>query len=149
MRDNEWKEQMSGMPPDRAAPRWPMLLQQAGEPDVRIVRDQDEWNLDPELRSRKFQPDDRLIDSSGIEYRPSFAQGRNAVVRTGRRYASAEVQSIANRHLTNVGAEPGWLAEHLKEIGEGQRIRAIILYLSKLAAAADASESAADADDED
>lgn len=140
---------MNGAPPDRAAPRWPMLLQRADEPDLRIVRDQDEWNLDPDLRSRKFQPEDRLIDSSGVEYRPTLAQGRNAVVRTGRRYRSAEVQSIANRHLTNVGAEPGWLAEHLREIAEGQRIRAIILYLSKLAAAADASESAEGADDED
>ena len=119
--------------------QWPMLLQYAGEAELRVVRDQDEWDLDPELRRRPFRPEDRLIDSAGVEYRASFAEGRNRIVATGRRCTPEEVQSIANRHIAELGAEPEWLASHLREIAAGLKIKATLLYLSKLAAAADAS----------
>jgi len=138
---------MGAMTPDGAAPRleWPMLLQCAAEAELRVVRDQDEWELDPDLHARKYRPEDRLIDSAGVEYRLELSvspgRGRNAITPTGRRFGPAEVQSIAERHIAGVGAQPEWLAGHLRDIAEGLRIRATILYLSKLAAA-DASEAA-------
>jgi hypothetical protein len=132
-----------------AAPRleWPMLLHYAGEEELEVVRSQDEWEIDPELHARPYQPEDRLIDSEGVEYRLVFSgspgRGRNSLVPSGRRYDPGEVESIAARHIASVGAQPEWLAGHLRDIAEGQRIRAIILYLSKLAAA-DVSEASED-----
>ena len=136
---------MGGRTPDGTAPRleWPMLLLYAGEAEVGVVRDQDEWELDPELHARRYQPEDRLIDSAGVEYRPEFTQGRNAIVPTGRRYGPKEVESIAERHIAGAGAQPEWLGAHLRDVAESQRIRASILYLSKLAAAG-VSEAAED-----
>ena len=64
-----------------AAPQWPMLLQYAGEAELRVVRDQDEWDLDPELQRRPFRPEDRLIDSAGVEYLEALVLRR---VDTGR-----------------------------------------------------------------
>jgi hypothetical protein len=116
-----------------------MLLRVAGEAEAAIVRSQDEWRLDPDFHARKYQPDDRLIDAAGVEYRLEHSGGagrdRNAILPTGRRYDPTEVQAIAERHIGSVGAKPEWLSSHLKDIPEGQKIRAIILYLSKLAAA--------------
>lgn len=135
--------------PDGVAPRleWPMLLQQAGEAELEVVRDQDEWALDPAHHARPYQPEDRLIDSTGVEYRLEFTRssgrGQNAILPTGRRYTPKEVESIAERHIVNAGAQPEWLAGHLRDIAESQRIRATILYLAKLAAA-DVSEAAED-----
>jgi hypothetical protein len=139
---------MSGTTPGGAAPRpeWPLILQCAGEADLRVVRLQDEWEIDPELHARRYQPEDRLIDSAGVEYRLVFSgspgQGRNSILPTGRRYSPSEVESLAGRHIAGMGAQPEWLAGHLLEIAESHRIRAIILYLHKLAAAdiAEASE---------
>lgn len=127
-----------------AAPQWPMLLQYAGLAELRVVRDQDEWDLDPDLRGRPFRPEDRLIDSAGVEYRASFTEGRNRIVATGRRCTPEEVQSIANRHIAELGAEPEWLASHLREIAAGLKIKATLLYLSKLAAADASSDTAED-----
>jgi hypothetical protein len=132
-----------------AAPKleWPMLLQYAGEEELEVVRSQDEWEIDPELHARPYQPEDRLIDSEGVEYRLVFAgspgRGRNSLVPTGRRYSPGEVESLAARHIASVGAQPEWLAGHLRDIANGQRVRATILYLSKLAAA-DVSEASED-----
>jgi len=140
---------MGGRTPDGTAPRlaWPMLLLYAGEAEVGVVRDQDEWELDPELHARTYQAEDRLIDSAGVEYRLVFAgspdRGRNAIVPTGRHYSHGEVESIAERHIAGAGAQPEWLGAHLRDVAESQRIRASILYLSKLAAA-DVSEAAED-----
>lgn len=135
--------------PDGTAPRleWPMLLQCAGEAELGVVRDQDEWDLDPDHHARPYPPQDRLIDSAGVEYRLEFTgspgRGRNAILPTGRRYSPSEVESIAERHIARVGAQPEWLAGHLSDIADSQRIRATILYLSKLTAA-DVSEAADD-----
>lgn len=126
---------------------WPMLLQCAGVAELGIVRTQDEWEIDPDLYARRYQADDRLIDSAGVEYRLEFrsapGRGRNEIVATGRRYDSGEVVSLAVRHIESVGAQPEWLSGHLRDIADSQRIRAIILYLAKLAAA-DVSEAAED-----
>ena len=132
-----------------ATPRleWPMLLQYAGEEELEVVRSQDEWEIDPDLHARPYEPEDRLIDSEGVEYRLVFTcspgRGRNSLVPTGRRYSPREVESMAERHIENAGAQPEWLAGHLRGIADGQRIRATILYLSKLAAA-DVSEASED-----
>ncbi len=132
-----------------AAPRleWPMLLQYGGEEELEVVRSQDEWDLDPDLHAKPYQPEDRLIDSEGVEYRLVFAgsrgRGRNSLVPTGRRYSPGEVESVAARHIASVGGQPEWLTGHLRDIADGQRIRATILYLSKLAAA-DVSEASED-----
>lgn len=132
-----------------AAPRleWPMLLQYAGGGEFEVVRSQDEWELDPDLHARPYQPEDRLIDSEGVEYRLVFTgspgRGRNSLVPTARRYSPGEVESIAERHIESAGARPEWLSGHLRGIAAGQRIRATILYLSKLAAA-DVSEASED-----
>jgi hypothetical protein len=124
-----------------------MLLQFAGEAELRVVRDQDEWELDPDLHARTYEAEDRLIDSAGVEYRLVFTgspgRGRNSIVPTRRRYSHGEVESIAERHIKSVGAQPEWLAGHLRDIADSQRIRASILYLSKLAAA-DVSEATED-----
>lgn len=140
---------MGGRTPDSTTPRleWPMVLQYAGEAELRVVRDQDEWEIDPDLHARPYQPEDRLIDSAGVEYRLAFTgspgRGRNAILPTGRRYRPSELESIAERHIARVGAQPEWLAGHLSDIADSQRIRATILYLSKLAAA-DVSEATED-----
>ncbi len=140
---------MSGRTPDGTAPRleWPMLLLYAGEAEVRVVRDQDEWELDPELHARTYQAEDRLIDSAGVEYRLVFTgsqgRGRNELVPTGRLYSHGEVESIAERHIAGAGAQPEWLGAHLRDIPDNQRIRGTIFYLSKLAAA-DVSEASED-----
>ncbi len=140
---------MGARTPGGSAPRleWPMLLQYADEAELRVVRDQDEWELDPDLHTRQYQPEDLLIDSAGVEYRPVFTgspgRGRNALVATGRRYSPGEMESLAERHIAGVGAQPEWLRGHLRDIADGLKIRAIILYLSKLAAA-DVSEAADD-----
>ncbi len=135
--------------PEGKQPRleWPMLLQCAGEAELSVVRDQDEWDLDPAHHARAYSPEDRLIDSAGVEYRLLFSgspdRGRNAVLPTGRRLSPSEVETIAVRHMVGVGAQAEWLAGHLRDIAESQKIRAIVLYLSKLAAA-DASDAAED-----
>jgi hypothetical protein len=132
---------MSEKSPDGTQARleWPILVQTAGEAELGVVRDQDMWEIDPALHAKQYQPEDRLIDSAGVEYRLVFkgtpGRGRNALLATGRRYSSGEVASIVERHIVSVGAKPEWLAGHLRGIADGQRIRAIILYLSKLAAA--------------
>jgi hypothetical protein len=122
-----------------------MLLQCAGDAELGIVRTRDEWEIDPDLHARRYQADDRLIDSAGVEYRLEFrsgaGRGRNEIVPTGRRYQPEEVASLAMRHIESLGARPEWLSSHLSEIGGSQRIWAIILYLAKLAAA-DVSEAA-------
>jgi hypothetical protein len=124
-----------------------MLLRYSGEPELEVVRDQDEWALDPAHHARPYQPEDRLIDSAGVEYRLEFTgspgRGKNALLPTGRRYSPKEVEAIAERHIVNAGAQPEWLAGHLQDIAESHKIRATILYLAKLAAA-DASEAAED-----
>lgn len=143
------ERKMSGKNPDGAAPRleWPMLLQYAGEAELEVVRDQDEWALDPDHHARPYQPEDRLIDSAGVEYRLEFTRssgrGQNAILPTGRRYSSKEVESIAERHVVSAGAKPEWLAGHLRDIVDSQRIRATILYLAKLSAE-DVSEASED-----
>lgn len=143
---------MGSVKPSDAAPpqpAWPTLLQYANEGGLRVVRDQDEWELDPELHAQPFRPEDRLIDSTGLEYRLVFTgsprRGRNAIHPTGHGHGAAEVQAIAERHVVSLGAQPEWLTAHLKDIPNGHRIRAIILYLAKLAAA---EASAASDEDE-
>jgi protein structure with unknown function len=120
-------------------PEWPTLVQYASDPELRVVRDQDEWELDPELRARPFQPEDRLIDSAGREYRLVFTgpprRGRNSIQATGHRHSPDEMQTIAEFYVASLGAQPEWLAAHLRDIPDGHRIRATILYLAKLAAA--------------
>jgi hypothetical protein len=136
--------------PDGTTPRpeWPMLLHSADESELEVVRDHDEWALDPAHHARPYPPEDRLIDSAGVEYRLEFSRssgrGQNAIHPTGRRYNPKEVESIAERHIVSAGARPEWLAAHLRDIAESQKTRAIILYLAKLAAAADDSEGPED-----
>lgn len=124
-----------------------MLVQIAGESELRVVRDRDEWELDPGLHARSFQPDDRLIDSAGIQYHLVFTgsppKGRNTIQATGQRHTPGDVQALAERHMKSVGAEPEWLAGHLRGIADSHKIRATILYLAKLAAA-DLASSAGD-----
>jgi hypothetical protein len=126
---------------------WPMLLRYAGEEELEVVRSQDEWEIDPDRHARPYQAEDRLIDSEGVEYRLAFTgspgRGRNSLVPTGRRYRPPEVEAMAARHMVTVGAQPEWLAGHLRGIADGQRVRATILYLSKLSAA-DVSEASED-----
>jgi protein structure with unknown function len=126
----------SGAP---AQPEWPTLVRYAGDAELRVVRDQDEWDLDPELHARPFRPEDRLIDSVGLEYRLVFTgpprRGRNSIHATGHRHTPPDVQAIAARYLASFGAQPEWLVAHLREIPDGHRIHATILYLAKLAAA--------------
>ncbi len=118
---------------------WPMILQIADEAELRVIRSQDEWQIDPALHARRYKEADRLIDSEGVEYRLALAGPRNEIVATGRRYTSDEFVSVAADHVRAAGAQPEWLAGHLRGIAEGFKIRATILYLSKLAAA-DVSE---------
>jgi protein structure with unknown function len=128
-------------------PAWPALVRYAGRAELRVVRDQDEWELDPGLHARPFGAEDRLIDSAGLEYGLVFGgcsgSARNSIQPTGRRHSSSEVQSIAERHIESVGAQPEWLAGHLRDIADSHKIRATILYLAKLAAA-DAAASVGD-----
>jgi protein structure with unknown function len=114
---------------------WPMLLRYAGETELRVIRTQDEWQIDPELHARRYGPEDRLIDSEGVEYRLLPNGSRNEMVATGRRYSADEFIALAATHIRAAGAEPEWLAGHLRGIAEAHKIRATILYLSKLAAA--------------
>jgi hypothetical protein len=118
---------------------WPMILRTAGEAELGLVRTEDEWEIDPSLHARRYQPEDRLIDAAGVEYRLEFrtvsGRGRNEIVATGRRYQAEEVVSLAERHVETVGARTEWLHGHLAGIADEQRIRAVMLYLAKLAAA--------------
>jgi protein structure with unknown function len=118
-----------------------MLLQFAGKAELRIVRTRDEWEIDPDLHARRYQPADRLIDSEGVEYRLALEGSRNEIVATGRRYSPGEFAPIAEKHIRAAGAQPEWLSGHLRGIADSHKIRATILYLSKLAAA-DLSEGA-------
>ncbi len=52
---------------------WPMILQVAGEAELRVIRSQDEWQIDPALYARRYKEADRLIDSEGVEYRLALA----------------------------------------------------------------------------
>jgi hypothetical protein len=132
-----------------ARPAWPTLVQSSGVTKLRVVRDQDEWDLDPGLHARPYQPEDRLIDSAGVEYGLVYSgspgKGRNALHATGRRLSPGEMQLIAERHIESVGGQPEWLVAHLRDIADSQKIRATILYLAKLAAA----DVAAEAEDEE
>jgi protein structure with unknown function len=128
---------------------WPVLVQYADGSDLVVVNDRDHWELDPELSSRPYAPEDRLIDSGGAEYRLVFesagSRRRTAIEPTGRRLAPGDVRSIVERHIASLGAEPEWLAAYLADVAKGLEIRATILYLSKLERP-DASEGAADGD---
>jgi hypothetical protein len=120
-----------------------MLLLSAGDTEIRVVRDRDAWDIDPEFHARRYGPEDRFIDSSGAEYRTTFQRGRSAIVPTGRRFSAKEVEDMAVRRVVDAGGAREWLEARLAEVAENQRIRAAILYLSKLAAP-DVSESAED-----
>jgi hypothetical protein len=120
---------------------FPILLQLARDSELRVIRTEDEWQIDPELHGRRYAPEDRLIDSEGVEYRLAFEGSRNAILPTERRYAPEEFVAMAANHIRATGAQPEWLEGHLRGIAEGYKIRATILYLSKLAAA-DVSEGA-------
>jgi hypothetical protein len=123
--------------------QFPILLQLVGDSEIRVIRTEDEWQIDPELHGRRYAPEDRLIDSEGVEYSLALEGSRNAIKPTGRLYTPGGFVAMAANHISAAGAQPEWLAAHLKDIAEGHRIRATILYLSKLAAA-DISEGGAD-----
>jgi hypothetical protein len=114
---------------------FPILLQLVRDSELRVVRTEDEWQIDPELHGRRYASEDRLIDSDGVEYGLTLEGSRNAIKPTGRLYTPEGFIAMAGNHIRAAGAEPEWLAAHLKGIAENHKIRATILYLSKLAAA--------------
>lgn len=100
-----------------------------------MIRTQDEWLIDPEFHARRYDPEDRLIDSEGVEYRLELQGSRNQILPTGRRYTPEGFVAMAANHIRAAGAQPEWLEGHLRGIADANKIRATILYLSKLAAA--------------
>lgn len=126
-------------------PAWPTIVLYADGSEIGIVRDRDEWDLDPGLYGRAFGADDRLIDSEGAEFRLVLKASRNVIEPTGRRYRPEEMQSIAERHVVGMGGKPEWLLAYLADIAESHKIRATILYLSKLERD-DASEESEEGD---
>jgi hypothetical protein len=111
---------------------WPAVLRCARKDVLVLVETEDEWHLDPALHSRAYAPEDRLIDSSGTQYRPYTSVDERAdLAATGEICTAAQFQEIAERHLASVGAPPEWLAPHLDGIPEAHRIRAAIRYLAR------------------
>jgi hypothetical protein len=114
--------------------QWPMLLRIAGGAHLRVIRTEDEWQIDPALHRRRYEENDRLIDSGGVEYRLVFEGSRNRIVATGRCYGTDEFVALAADHIRAEGAQPEWLSGHLSGIADNHKIQATILYLSKVTA---------------
>ncbi len=116
--------------------RWPVLLRHPAEPELAVISDQAEWSLDPDLHAWPHHPESRLIDSDGWEYMLVFAgtpgRGDTTLSPTGHRWTLEAVVGLAEAHLRAVGAPPEWLSSHLAELPSAVRIRATILYLSRL-----------------
>lgn len=113
-------------------PAWPSVVLFADGSELGIVHDQDEWNLDPALHARSYRSEDRMIDSSGAEYRLVLHGSRHAIEPTGRHYSHDEMRIIAEGHIVSMGAKPEWLAAYLSDITDANKVRATILYVSKL-----------------
>jgi hypothetical protein len=115
---------------------WPAIVQYGDGSDLVVVNDGDHWALDPELSAHAYDSEDRLIDSAGAEYRLPFEKteerGRTFLQPTGRRLDARDVQAVVERHISSMGAQPDWLAAYLADVAEELKIRATILYLSKL-----------------
>ena len=114
--------------------QFPILLQLVRDSELRVIRTEDEWQIDPDLHGREYAAEDRVIDSEGVEYSLALEGSRNAIKPTGRLYTPEGFVAMATNHIRATGAQPEWLAAHLEGIAEGHRIRATFLYLSKLAA---------------
>jgi hypothetical protein len=113
--------------------QFPILLQLVRDSELRVIRTEDEWQIDPELHGRRYAPEDRLIDSEGVEYRLALEGSRNQILPTGRNYTPEAFVAMAANHIRAAGAQPEWLEGHLRGIADANKIRATILYLSKLA----------------
>lgn len=113
-----------------------MLLQYDGQAELGVVRDQEEWQLDPDLHAWPYGAGDRVIDSEGLEYQLIYdgarGPGVSSPVPTGERLRANDVQVLAEQHLAAVGAQVAWLEAYLADVPGGSRIRAMILYVSKV-----------------
>jgi protein structure with unknown function len=112
------------------------VLKYAAEDGLVIVDDLSEWNLDPDLYSRPYTAEDRLIDSAGVEYRVLFDEATSTaharLQPTGKTYPADEFQDLAARHLRTIGAPDEWLAAHLSDIPDSHRVRVALQYLTRL-----------------
>jgi hypothetical protein len=115
---------------------WPAVLIYAGEDELLVIGDGDEWLLDPALHVQPYDDRDRLVDSNGVEYRFGYegaaGEGRASLAATGVRLTPAEFQEIAARHVTASGAPGEWLAAHLQDIPDSQKIRSAIRYVERV-----------------
>lgn len=128
---------MTPSPDGKAWPvAWPVLLHFDGQAELGVVRDLDEWQLDPDLYAWPYGEGDRVIDSEGLEYRltcdGSRGPGVSSLEPTGGRLLPKDVQILAQAHLEAVGAEVAWLEAYLADVPGKSRIRATILYVSKV-----------------
>jgi hypothetical protein len=130
---------MDQEPFDEADVAWPAVLVYGGEPELLVIRDHDEWQLDPELHVQPYDGGDRLIDSAGREYRFDYVGtpgvGRATLLPTGARLEPAQFQEVAARHVEACGAPAEWLAAHLDGIPAAEQIRAAIGYVQRIDAA--------------
>jgi hypothetical protein len=122
---------------DRAARvTWPAVLKYAAADGLVVVDSLSAWDVDPDMYARPYQPEDRLIDSAGLEYRLGFAgepgSGHATVEPTGRTYSAGEFRTVAVRHLRAIGAPEEWLAAHLEDIPEAHQVRTTVQYIARL-----------------
>jgi hypothetical protein len=131
---------------------WPAVLKLSDDDMLIVVDDLDEWQLDPDLRQRRFTSEDRLIDCDGVEFRigsdgePGTAQF--LLVPTGAQLTSVEFRQIVCPHLLKIGVPEEFLEGPLHGVPEYQQVRAALLYVARLARR-QANESAPEGEEGD
>ena len=87
---------------------WPAAIRREKETELRIVADQKEWDLDPDLSGWPYGENDRLVDSTGREHRLVWVgNGRRGTADpepTERVLSLLEIAALCESHLMSIGA---------------------------------------------
>ena len=116
---------------------WPAAIKFANEAELSIVRDQDEWQLDPDLSAWPYDERDRLVDSDGREHRIAWSgdrrRGTATPEATERVLSPEEVSTLFEGHLESIGVSLSAYRERVAKAPTNDRAReSLAFFLEQL-----------------
>lgn len=82
---------------------WPAVLHYRGDNELVFIAGQSQWDNDAELSGGRYDPDDRLIDSTGRIFRFAVQEQGITLVHSEQSVSLDEFVELVRLHMSAVG----------------------------------------------